>query len=83
MVTMAVPSGDRNSGWVLVVVGIIFTTIGTMLVLARLYLRLHIKRNLGLDDLFILLGLVKAASLFSNIRTAKEPNRSLVSYVYP
>ena len=84
---MAVPSlpldtppsgGDRNRGWVLMVVGIIFTTIGTMLVLARLYLRSHIKKNLGLDDLFILLGLVKAASLFSDIRMAKEHRTDLL-----
>ena len=43
------------------VLGTVFTTIGTVLVLARLYLRSHIKKNLGLDDLFIVLGLVKTS----------------------
>ena len=86
LVIMAAPSlplhtppsdGDRNRGWVMMVIVIIFNTIGTILVLARLYLRSHIKKNLGLDDLFIVLGLVKAANSFSDIYMAKQHRTDL------
>ncbi|KAM0794306.1 hypothetical protein BDR22DRAFT_895239 [Usnea florida] len=52
--------GDRDRGWLLMVIGIVFNTTGTILVLARLYFRSHIKKNLGFDDLFVVLGLIFA-----------------------
>ena len=64
--------GDRNRGWLLMAIVIIFNTTGTSLVLARLYLRSHIKKNLGFDDLFIVIGLVKAAILSLVIYMAKK-----------
>ena len=66
------PGGDRNRGWLLMAIVIIFNTTGTFLVLARLYLRSHIKKNLGFDDFFIVIGLVKAAILSSEIYMAKK-----------
>ena len=79
--TMAAPSldphtppsgGDRNRGWLLIAIIIIFNTTGTVLVLTRLYVRSHIKKNLGLEDFFIVIGLVKAAILSSDIYMAKK-----------
>ena len=64
--------GDRDRGWLLMVIGIVFNTTGAILVVARLYFRSHIKKNLGFDDLFIVLGLVKAANLFLGIYMAKQ-----------
>ncbi|CAD6567800.1 MAG: hypothetical protein ASARMPRED_001148 [Alectoria sarmentosa] len=52
--------GDRNRGSSILVTETIFVAIGTILVLARLYVRSHIIRRLGLDDLFIVLGLIFA-----------------------
>ena len=69
--------GDRNRGWLLIVIAIIFNTTGTILVLARLYLRSHIKKNLGFDDLFIVLGLVRTVILSSDIFTAKQHQTDL------
>ena len=69
--------GDSSRGWLLMVIGITFNTTGTILVLARLYLRSHIKKNLGFDDLFIVLGLVKAANLSSDVYMAKKPPTDL------
>ena len=50
--------GDRNRGPSVLAIGSIFVAIDTSLVLARLYVRSHVIRSLGLDDLFVVLGLV-------------------------
>lgn len=53
--------GDRNRGSFILVTETIFVVLGTILVLARLYVRSHILKSLGLDDLFIVLGLVNSS----------------------
>lgn len=50
--------GDHNRGAGLIWMQTILTAIATALVLARLYVRSTIVRNLGLDDLFIVFGLL-------------------------
>lgn len=52
--------GDRNRGSSILITETIFVAIATFLVLARLYVRSHIIRSLGLDDLFIVIGLVES-----------------------
>ena len=56
--------GDHNRGSSILVTETIFVAIGTVLVLARLYVRSRIIRSLGLDDLFIVLGLVESSQTF-------------------
>jgi len=50
--------GDRNRGASLIWMQTILTAVATALVLARLYVRSLIVRKVGLDDLFIVLGLI-------------------------
>ena len=50
----------------------IFVAIGTVVVLARLYVRSHVIKSLGLDDLFIVLGLVEKPNPYSTICNAKH-----------
>lgn len=52
------PGGDQNRAAGLIWMQTIFTAIATALVLARLYVRSTIVRKLGLDDLFIVFGLI-------------------------
>lgn len=52
--------GDRNRGPSVLATENVFVAIGTSLVLARLYVRSHIIRSLGLDDIFVVLGLIFA-----------------------
>jgi len=50
--------GDRNRSVGLIWMQTVLTAVATALVLARLYVRSTIVRKLGLDDLFIILGLI-------------------------
>ena len=50
--------GDRNRGDSVLIIETLFVAIGTVLVLVRFYVRSFIKRKVGLDDIFILPGLV-------------------------
>ena len=52
------PGGDEDRGYRLLVVGSIFTTVATVVVLSRLLVRFKVVKSLGLDDLFISLGAV-------------------------
>ena len=54
----APPGGDQNRGPALVIINTILLVIATILVLARLVIRSLAIRNLGLDDLFIVVVLV-------------------------
>ena len=55
--------GDRNRGSSIMITETIFVAIGTVLVLARLYVRSRVIKSLGLDDLLIVLGLVETSNL--------------------
>lgn len=55
--------GDHNRGAAVIVVGTVFGSLGLVLVSTRLWVRQHIVKNLGLDDLFIVLGLVSSKCL--------------------
>ena len=75
------PDGDRNRGAAIIATQAVFVAIGTVLVLARLYIRSHVIRKFGLDDLFILLGLVRIAYRL-HVLSSKEltmPCRYLLS----
>ena len=52
------PDGDQNRGWKVFAVLAVLLGVGACLVLARLYVRMCIVRKLGLDDYFIVIGLV-------------------------
>ena len=52
------PGGDEDRGHRLLVVGSIFATISTVMILSRLFARTVVVKALGLDDLFIILGAV-------------------------
>ena len=59
------PDGDRNRSAVLIVVNAVFGLLAAISVLARIYVRSAMVKNLGLDDLFILLGLVSQHHRYS------------------
>ena len=52
------PDGDRNRADAVLVTETVFVAISTVLVLLRFYVRYFIKRKVGLDDMFIVPGLV-------------------------
>ncbi|KAL2040131.1 hypothetical protein N7G274_007034 [Stereocaulon virgatum] len=52
------PDGDRNKGAAVIVMGICGGGLGFALVSMRLWARARIVKRLGLDDFFILLGLI-------------------------
>lgn len=52
------PSGDEDRGHGLLIVGSIFATLSSVTVLLRVITRAVVVRNLGLDDLLIVLGAV-------------------------
>ena len=52
------PDGDRDSGPVLIWLQTVLVATALILVLLRLYVRATVVRNMSLDDLFIVLGLV-------------------------
>lgn len=55
--------GDHNRGAAVIVVGTVFGSLGLVLVSTRLWVRHYIVKKLGLDDLFIVLGLVSRKCL--------------------
>ena len=55
--------GDRNTGPVLATIIIVFDVLATIFVLARLYVRSRIVKQIGLDDVFIVLSLVSVSHL--------------------
>ena len=50
------PGGDEDRGYRLLIVGSIFITVATVMILSRLLVRSMVVKNLGLDDLFITWG---------------------------
>lgn len=52
------PDGDRNRGYQSIIVSAISTGLAFVFVVLRLYVRAIMAKRLGLDDLFIVLGLV-------------------------
>lgn len=52
------PGGDEDRGHGLLIVGSIFATVSTVAVLLRVITRAVVVKNLGLDDLLIILGAV-------------------------
>lgn len=57
--SLPLPSdGDHDRGAAVIAVGAVFGSLGLILVSTRLWVRWHIIKKLGLDDLFIFLGLV-------------------------
>ena len=58
------PGGDQDRGWQLLAVHCTFTGIVTLLLFARLYTRVFIVREVGLDDYFIILGVVSEGESF-------------------
>jgi hypothetical protein len=52
----AVPRGNKGAA-----IGITFTTISLLTLLARLYTRLHLTKNAGLEDLAIVFAWVRTA----------------------
>ena len=52
------PDGDRNRADAVLITETVFVAISTVLVLLRFYVRYFIKRKVGLDDMFIVPGLV-------------------------
>jgi hypothetical protein len=59
----AVPRGNIGGA-----IGIAFTIIGLLTLLARLYTRLHLAKNAGLEDLAIVFAWVRAAMLVDAVR---------------
>ena len=57
--------GDRNRGPALAITIIIFNVLATITVLARMYVRTRIVKQVGLDDVFIVLSLVSIAQLMN------------------
>ena len=55
--------GDRNRGPALAITIIILDVLATISVLARMYVRSRIVKQIGLDDVFIVLSLVSIAQL--------------------
>lgn len=55
--------GDRNMGPALATTLIIFDVMATIFVLARMYVRSRVVKQIGLDDVFIVIGLVSVANL--------------------
>lgn len=56
-------SGGHTSGAAVAVVIITFTAIGIFLTVARLFTRKVLVRNAGIDDVFIVLGVVSDCPL--------------------
>ena len=56
------PDGDRNRGNQAIIIKALFTSLAFIFVLLRLYVGIAIRKRLGLDDLFIVLGLVSTLS---------------------
>ena len=52
------PDDGQRRGNAMLITETLFVAIGTVLVLVRFYVRAYIKRKVGLDDAFILPGLV-------------------------
>ena len=60
------PDGDRHRGDAVLITEAIFVAISTVLVLLRFYVRYFIKPKVGLDDVFIVPGLVLLHPLYTN-----------------
>lgn len=56
-------SGGHTSGTAVAAVIITFTVIGILLTVARLFTRKVLVRNAGIDDVFIVMGVVSARPL--------------------
>ena len=57
--------GDRNRGPALALTTTIFNVLATISVLARLYVKSRVSKQLGLDDAFIVMSLVSITNLLS------------------
>ena len=58
--------GDRNTGPALATTIIIFDILATISVLVRLYVRSRVVKQIGLDDVFIVMSLVSVAHLIKS-----------------
>lgn len=61
------PDGDRNRGYKLITIGALFGGLASIFVILRLYVKVFLGKRLGLkplglDDLFVVLGLVSTFS---------------------
>ena len=63
MASLESPPADRNMGPALATTLIIFDVMATIFVLARMYVRSRVVKQIGLDDVFIVIGLVSVANL--------------------
>ena len=65
--------GDRNKGYQVIVIGALFGALASIFVMLRLYVRIFLAKQLklgkllGLDDLFVVLGLVSTFSGCQNL----------------
>ena len=50
--------GDQSRGWEVLLAHPILLAIGIILLFARLYVRVSIVKKIGIDDYFIILGVV-------------------------
>ena len=73
--------GDRNRASSILVTETIFVAIGTILVLARLFVRSRIPSGLGLDDLSVALGLVSGPQLFPLISKILKSTKQIFAIV--
>lgn len=55
--------GDHNTGPALAITMIIFDVLATISVLARLYVRSRLIKQLGFDDVFVVMSLVNFSHL--------------------
>ena len=53
-------AGDQSKGWQVLLVHAILLGIGIILLFARLYVRAVIVRKVGIDDYFMILGVVSS-----------------------
>ena len=58
--------GDRNTGPALLTTIITFDVLATISVLVRLYVRSRVVKKIGLDDVFIVMSLVRVAHLLKS-----------------
>jgi hypothetical protein len=52
------PAELESRGWEIVTVALVFSSLATIVVALRIYVRLHILKKFGLDDWFIVASLV-------------------------
>ena len=66
------PDGDVLGGTPILIIQSMFITIATMLIAIRLYVRVKISHALGLDDFFIVFGLVRELYLSSSLKLVDQ-----------